>query len=403
MIQFENYPDEFELVEGDQEEFKITIQNANPIPTIDWYVGSHKLDDDEIKILYDGTPNDRRSSGESFYQTILYTAQTGHNGQQLSCTVRQTDEENHELEQNFPVTTLFVSAPIVHPPSAGLGVGVIAVIVSIACFILLALILLFIAFRTGRFCFKNATHTVLVKEVEAPRPNQNSMETQADMSAGVECGVGADFGPTKPIRTYSRENLVNDSGETVPLITNEKAQGKSVAIVSTSTGKASGDDETNVQARRLEAMLSADELKEYEYEGNDSICTSLSSLDTNVPEEDWEATFRALGPKFHRLADIVGSGRSDESSTDDENETRVKKIPAKYGNQITSSTLASFHQKVSHSVSSSRKYIKTVNIKQTSSIQHYSQDSQNTDSGLSNTASSAVNGGDEDSTDGTEI
>ena len=187
-------------MEGDNKEFEVSIRNANPAPTIDWYIGSHKLSerDDEIEVRNSGSPR-----SQSFSQTLRYTAQHGHNGQQLSVVVKQTDENNNVLEQTSSITTLFVAVPVVAPPKT-LGIGIIAVIVSIACFILLALILLFVAFRTGRFCFKNATHTVVVKPVEAPKPDQNSMETQANISSGVSCGVGADFGPDKPIRTYSR-------------------------------------------------------------------------------------------------------------------------------------------------------------------------------------------------------
>ena len=402
MIKFDDYPDQFDFMEGDTEDFKITIQNANPIPTIEWLVGSHKLDNDDIEIVHDGTPRNRRSAGSSFYQTIRYTANFKHNGQQLSVVVKQTDENGNVLEQNFPVTTFFVAVPIIEEPKT-LGVGIIAVIVSIACFILLALILLFIAFRTGRFCFKNATHTVLVKEVEAPRPDQNSMETQANMSTGVECGVGADFAPPKPSRTYSRDQLDNISGENVPLISNEKTQGKAISIVATAGGKAAGKDASSEEVKKLEAMLSGseDELKRYEYEGNESICTSLSSINTDVPEEDWEETFRALGPKFHRLADLVG-GKGDESDTDEENEKTDVVCGTKDNGTQISTSLSSYKHTASYTMSSTRKYIQTVNIKQSSSIQHYSQDSQ-TDSGVSNTPSSGVNGGGEESSEGTEI
>ena len=59
---------------------------------------------------------------------------------------------------------------------------------------------------------------------------------------------------------------------------------------------------------------------------------------------------------------------------------------------------------LSSSVTTSRKYIHTVNIKQTSnSIQHQREDSQTTDSGMSNNPSSAINGGNDDSSEGTEI
>ena len=385
-------------MEGDNKEFEVSIKNANPAPTIDWYIGSHKLSerDDEIEIRHSGSPK-----SQSFSQTIRYTAQHGHNGQQLSVVVKQTDENNNVLEQKSSITTLFVAVPIVDPPKT-LGIGIIAVIVSIACFILLALILLFIAFRTGRFCFKNATHTVLVKEVEAPKPDQNSMETQANMSNGVSCGVGADFGPDKPIRTYSREQLDNVSGEMVPLIVDANNQGKATSVETSTQGNTIDDADFRRQAEKLEAMLkgSEDELKNYEYEGNESLCSSLSSINTYVPEEDWEETFKALGPKFQKLSDMINGDEDEEEGKDGDSENKYEADNTK---EVQNIPISSYKQIVSHhTMSSTRRFIQTVNIKQ-SSIHHYSQNSPTSDSGLSHTPSSAVNGGDESSTDGTEI
>ena len=390
-IRFENYPDSFSLTEGDERDFKVNIDDAYPIPTIEWYVGQHKLEDDEIEIIHDGAPQNyrsRRAAGASYYQEIRYTAQLDHTGQQLTCKIIQTDQEGNALEQTHPVTTLYVAAPFVEPPKT-LGTGIIAVIVSIACFILLLLILLFVAFRTGRFCFKNATHTIIEKEVEAPRPDQNSMETQAN------------FGPDKPERMGSREEIDNISGENVALITRGKIQGNATAVIVTNDVNKADENEMDEQSKKLEAMLSDDELKKYDYEGNESICTSLSSIDTNVPDEDWAETFRAMGPKFHRLADLIGES-GDESSTDSDNETRVDKQHLPNGTPIN--TMTNYKQTFSSSVTTSRKYIHTVNIKQTSSsIQHHRDDSQTTDSGMSHTPSSAINGGNDDSSEGTEI
>ena len=132
-IRFENYPDSYSLTEGDERDFKVTIEDAYPVPTIDWYVGQHKLEDDEIEIIHDGSPQSqrsRRSAGASYYQAVRYTAQLDHTGQQLTCKITQTDEEGNALEQTHPVTTLYVAAPIVAPPKT-LGTGIIAVIVSI--------------------------------------------------------------------------------------------------------------------------------------------------------------------------------------------------------------------------------------------------------------------------------
>jgi cytochrome c-type biogenesis protein CcmE len=55
----------------------------------------------------------------------------------------------------------------------GLGVAVIAIIVACGAFLLLVLILLFVAFRTGRWCFKQPTQLVYI-EKEAGRAEQVS-------------------------------------------------------------------------------------------------------------------------------------------------------------------------------------------------------------------------------------
>ena len=59
-------------------------------------------------------------------------------------------------------------------------------------------------------------------------------------------------------------------------------------------------------------------MRAYEYEGNGSRCTSLSSLNSTVSDQtDWEDTFRAMGPKFHKLADMAGGLYSDDSGQED--------------------------------------------------------------------------------------
>ena len=60
-IRFEKYPESYSLTEGDKEDFKVNIDGAYPIPTIEWYVGQNKLEDDEIEIIHDGTPQNHRS------------------------------------------------------------------------------------------------------------------------------------------------------------------------------------------------------------------------------------------------------------------------------------------------------------------------------------------------------
>ena len=96
--------------------------------------------------------------------------------------------------------------------------------------------------------------------------------------------------------------------------------------------------------------------------------------------------------------DSAEEGKDGESKDryEVDNTTEVQNIPISSYKQIVSQHTSR------HTMSSTRRFIQTVNIKQ-SSIQHYSQNSSASDSGLSHTPSSAVNGGDESSTDGTEI
>ena len=68
-----------------------------------------------------------------------------------------------------------------------------------------------------------------------------------------------------------------------------------------------------LQAPKLTPTGAPDETRLYEYEGNDSRCTSLSSLNSSSSDQtDWEDSFRALGPKFHKLADMAGGRLHDE-------------------------------------------------------------------------------------------
>ena len=74
-----------------------------------------------------------------------------------------------------------------------------------------------------------------------------------------------------------------------------------------------------LQAPKLTPTGAPDETRLYEYEGtNESRCTSLSSLNssTDQTDADWEDSFRALGPKFHKLADLAGGRLQDDEEED---------------------------------------------------------------------------------------
>ena len=245
-ISFEHVPDEIEMMDGDKKDFTIRVDGANPPPTIEWFINAQKLKSKYIKVIRDGSPKGGYKYGpstSSFSQTIRYMASSDHNGKQLICIAKQTDAENNVSVQR--IHTLLHIKAYTAPVQESLGVGIIAVIVSIACFILLALILLFVAFRTGRWCFKQTPPaTILIREVEAPKPNQNSTEVQADMNNGsamVDMGVGADFGPVKP----PREQM---DSMAVPLLQAENIQGNA-----------------NEENKKLESILvgADDELKRY--------------------------------------------------------------------------------------------------------------------------------------------
>ena len=115
-----------------------------------------------------------------------------------------------------------------------------------------------------------------------------------------DTGVGAAFGPNKPERSHQFTQP-----ETAPLIAADARQGgASMAGQAQTTAK-------------LAPITAQDETRLYEYEGNDSRCTSLSSLNSTVSDQtDWEDTFRAMGPKFHKLADLAGGIENDSGQED---------------------------------------------------------------------------------------
>ena len=84
-----------------------------------------------------------------------------------------------------------------------------------------------------------------------------------------------------------------------------------------------------LQAPKLTPTGAPDETRLYEYEGtNESRCTSLSSLnssssDVQTDYADWEDSFRALGPKFHKLADLAGGRLQDEEEDSGQEDSSV--------------------------------------------------------------------------------
>jgi hypothetical protein len=126
------------------------------------------------------------------------------------------------------------------------------------------------------------------------------MEVQTDSGHGTDMSTGADFGPGKPRRVDFR-----DENEYEPLLTKELPLG-SDAVMLKNADKVCDD-------------FVRDETTEYKYEGRDSLATSLSSLNTDVSERDWEETFRALGPKFADM--LEGGGEESDSSSESYQET----------------------------------------------------------------------------------
>ena len=128
---------------------------------------------------------------------------------------------------------------------------------------------------------------------------QGTIQCQTDsgfVNSGTDASTGADFGPGKPRRVDFR-----DEHEYEPLILNEHHVGR--------------EDST---LKRLDKMMDndvEDETTEYKFEGSDSLATSLSSIDTAVPERDWEETFRDQyyktfrpSPLFQKFRKIAGGG-----------------------------------------------------------------------------------------------
>ena len=148
----------------------------------------------------------------------------------------------------------------------------------IAAFILLALILICVAARTGKFCFKRKEEPVEMKEVA-------SFGTGTDPVAMSSSSAEAQFGPQKPSR-YGAAAV--DGDLTQPFLYDDPDQLRRYA---------------------------KDETRAFNDEGIGSQAGSLPSLNADPTEWDWKDTLQVLGPKFSHLADFV---RGDVSETSDE-------------------------------------------------------------------------------------
>lgn len=225
--------------------------------------------------------------------TIKYIAKLQDSGRRLTCRIFQTDDENNVIETKVSTLLKIQATPEVQV----LGAGAIAGIASASLAFLIVLVIIIFLWVTGKGCF--ATPETRTIHVSSAKPNQGTMEVQTNdeivKKKAHSVGVGAAFGPQKPDRMASKEDL------TAPLL-----------------GKAAPESDPDVS--KLEVILAVDELNAFDYEGDAmSKATSLSSLDTYVSEKDWDETLKSFGPKFSDLRDIF-SGNYDDSSSVSSNE-----------------------------------------------------------------------------------
>ena len=168
------------------------------------------------------------------------------------------------------------------PPPETMNVGIIATIISTAVLIVLVAIVILALWRAKQCCFKPKTIFVSTEQ-----PAQGSAEVQTmGQTEGTSIGVGADFGPAKPKRSASKDELSE------PLL------------------KQTSSPDTHI---KLELLLPEDEMQSWSEEGPSlSLATSLSSLNTSVTEKDWEETLKSFGPKFAHISEMV-AGVSESS------------------------------------------------------------------------------------------
>jgi len=116
-----------------------------------------------VRIVEQTPPLENHFGAFSYTLTIGYIAQTEDTGKKMICKSVQTDTNGKEVTSELASLLTVKAKP---PPEAlkGLGVGVIAIIVSCAALFLMVLIFLCVAFRTGRYCFKNRRDDVIKAE-----------------------------------------------------------------------------------------------------------------------------------------------------------------------------------------------------------------------------------------------
>jgi len=120
------------------------------------------------------------------------------------------------------------------------------------------------------------------------------MEAQTDYKRGHEIGVGAEFGPNKPIRVVHAT-----TEETAPFISRNK---KTQSLIEDANKMIDGNDEYLA----------------FNNEGKCSPATSLSTINTEVPEKDWNTALKQLG-----LSHMLLGGSSQESLTQSESGTEI--------------------------------------------------------------------------------
>ncbi len=260
-----DWPPEVDLVDGDEVQFEVGVTDAYPLPEIKWFLNSREFKPE----LVDKTAPKQDSQGMySFKQTMLYVANVEDAGKKLICIVRQIDDEENVVEQQQEVFLGIKAAP---PPeqTKSMSAGIIGAIIAVACFILLIVILLCVAFRTGKLCFN-----------ERPEKKVPKSETEIQTEAPVitTAGVGTDFGPEKPERTFGSRDVLE------PFL----------------------DEDENKE------NFADDEIKHYEDEGTGSRAGSIESLDTAADKKDWTETLHTLGPKFSGMTDYL-RGKVDDA------------------------------------------------------------------------------------------
>ncbi len=139
-------------------------------------------------------------------------------------SVRQRDAEGNEVEEETEVFLSVKATPITQE-SSSLGAGIIAAIVAIGCFILLAILLLIYAWRSGKYCFRQVEYV----EYEAAKPPQDNADIQTEPVGVSDSGVAAAFGPAKPSRAWVEPDGLQGEGR--PLLNGEQVRNQAIVIM----------------------------------------------------------------------------------------------------------------------------------------------------------------------------